>query len=353
MGGIAIGLCDDACYSILNPATIAALDRTVFSGVVELEYLSTKDRNASESFGSVYLPYLFWGLPAPGNIKLGFSFSQQSRLDSESFLTGELDGQTYDKTVSYSGGLNVFNGLLGYRFGKTLLVGANVGFLVGSFEEVRSIDFWGGFEDSDELIQLTHPAALRFSVGVKKSFDGTSAGGFVELPSELDLTWTRKSSRSSELSRDGSLSLPLSFGFGISRNFGGRYLGGMDVYVQPWSSAEWTGPQWVSLRNGFRAGVGVERIPQVDENRSMLLPDRAGYSFRSWPWTDALGNSISEHRVSLGFDIPSRLGFGGINVAVELGIRGTLSGNDISERFLRTTVSAAVGEQWKRARREF
>jgi len=352
MGGTGIALADSLGYSLLNPAAVAAVRRMVFSGTVEMQYLSVTDERSTGAYGSVYVPYLFWGLAAPHGVKLAFSFSQESRLDSRSVSSGLLEGRAFEQSLQYSGGINLLSGVLGYRLSEGVLAGINIGFLVGSFREDRTVDFGAGFEDSRESIRLTHPAEMILRLGILRRSERVATGLFVELPSKLELTWTRTSNLSSELSRRGSLSIPASFGAGAARVFDGRYLVCADLHVQPWSGAEWTGPEWVRLRNGSRVALGIERMGSPREGGPSIPCSRAGYSYRRWSWSDALGNPVSEHTVSLGLDfVPGPGARGRIAVALEFGTRGSLHTNGLSEKFVRLSMSALAGEKWSRVKR--
>jgi hypothetical protein len=76
------------------------------------------------------------------------------------------------------------------------------------------------------------------------------------------------------------------------------------------------------------------------------LAFRLGASYQPYFAKDASGNDIHELMLTMGIGWPMFLNVAQIDLAVQVGRRGSLETNDFSEKLIRVSLSLTGGEKW-------
>lgn len=187
------------------------------------------------------------------------------------------------------------------------------------------------------------------------------------LPAELNaktdvLSQTYKLIGSYETVRDtvenftdqkGNIALPAMIGAGFSMKAGYRFLITADVAIQQWENLKFFGDP-SGLKNSFRASAGF-RYRQGDYLRSLKYGDKITY-YGGARYTQTMlelkNTTLTEYAVSLGVGLPLpgeqgfRNFFGGMNIGLELGQRGTTSNGLIRESFGRISIGFLINDKW-------
>ncbi len=100
------------------------------------------------------------------------------------------------------------------------------------------------------------------------------------------------------------------------------------------------------MRNSFEVAAGGQYIPDATSVDSYLsrVAYRLGFNYRDTPF--AIGEQqISEIGIDFGLSLPVS-NLSSINLAVEIGNRGTTEQNLIRENYLRATLGVTFNDRW-------
>lgn len=149
----------------------------------------------------------------------------------------------------------------------------------------------------------------------------------------------------------GSISIPLSFGFGIGIKKGERITLAADFAIQNWSAYSAFG-QTQALRNTMRTSLGFQYIPNPSPNATYFK--RAHYRIGVRYMQTALelkSTPLDEYAGSIGVGFPVGRhyllqSFSMVNIGVEVGQRGTLTNGLIKENFIKASVGFTINDRW-------
>ena len=151
----------------------------------------------------------------------------------------------------------------------------------------------------------------------------------------------------------GSFMLPKEFGFGVSLHKQENWLIGADFKWENWESFKLFDRQ-DSLRNSWRVAIGGEIIPNrysissYFQKVSYRLGIRYGMTYLNLRDTD-----ISEIGISFGLGLPISRSLTTLNLAVEVGRKGTTGNDLIRENYIRFTFSVNIFERWFQKRKYY
>jgi hypothetical protein len=162
-----------------------------------------------------------------------------------------------------------------------------------------------------------------------------------------------------KLSKDtkGSITLPLSVGFGFGFKKGERWLATADVELQNWSSYQ-AFNQTQGLKNSMRISAGAQYTPnpKFENSKNPLegyykhIQYRAGLRYTQTALV-LRNTQLKEYAISLGAGFPVGTNyrfqnFSMVNVGVEVGQRGTTADGLIQENFIRVRLGFTINDRW-------
>lgn len=371
MGGIGIADRNVRYINLLNPAAVTAREQKSFMMDFGLEnrntiYRSGDARSASNTFN---MHHIVASLPVARHsaFKLGVmpyssvAYSFKTLETSDSILS-EVGDITYEQTgkggvykAFLGAGVTLWNRLsLGtdfqYYFGR-IDRSSSAGFSNNlSYRNIRSgwdyhISCFGGKAG----LQYTQPLsnALSAVLGVTYDFSTKLRGNETryamgETASKTDTIIFDKRSMS-------SYSIPSELGVGLSFRYADRWMVGFDYTRQNWKGIDFGGYPGVDFSTGvaqnFRAGFEI--TPNRYDIRYFMrrLTYRAG-AYREVSCLTLGGSPVASTGVTLGVGIPVFRYYNSINLGVEFGQRGTLSGDQIRERYFLFTISFNLHDIW-------
>jgi long-subunit fatty acid transport protein len=336
-------------FTFRNPAALSAFDRTGISIGALLQTRTPEDELAESRQNSVEVPFLQLAFPLVGGLVLGGGYYRYLDFDGFVDTSTTFGGDTLPVRLETDGGISVLSPQLAMRFSRLLRVGAGLDFYTGSRERRRRIEF-----DPDVAV----PTADSTEHGFRSL--GVSAGVHVEPVPGLLLggAWRSGTSLEGELDVDDDeddggaprpeieVKLPPSWSVGASYRFGPRMTVAAEAEFASWSDFAVEGVRDPEGEDTSAFGAGVEvMLPR----RILLLPEdatlRAGARTRTLPRRFG-GAEVRERAVSVGFGHVVGIGASALDLALEVGRRGSVSDNGIAEGFLRLGVSLAGFEQW-------
>ena len=130
-----------------------------------------------------------------------------------------------------------------------------------------------------------------------------------------------------------------------------RWLVGLDLKWEAWDAFEKFGSVDSSLVSSLRIGAGIQFAP--DANSYGKFWKRAQYRFGGYYNTGhiKIGNQrISEFAFTAGLGLPLRR-ISSLNIALEVGQRGSVNNNLIRETFLEATFGITLNDKWFQQRK--
>lgn len=370
MGGINQAIYNPLFVNTANPASYTAFDSLSFvfdvSLHARLNELSTTSASQSSDYAS--LGNLLFGFPVTGWWKASFGLMPYSATGYK--MTDYHTDSIFDNYTNIyegSGGTNQF--YLGSSFDLTrnLSIGVNASYMFGTMKHNTATRFPDSlYRFNSKTINSTRLHDFMLTYGImyhkqlKKGYHYTIGGSFIaktNLAATADrfsYTYTT-SSINVELTRDtielteGSdenITMPMGIGAGFSFGKGNSWLIGSDFKFTQWENFNFSASP-VPLSNNMQFAVGGFYNPTSSTVSGYLrrLTYRAGLRY-SDGYLQLRGQRIDEFGISFGVGLPLPRTSSTINLAVEVGSRGTKEQNLINENYVRFTLGLSIFERW-------
>ena len=374
MGGTGLALRSNEHLNDLNPASYTSMDSSSFFFETGLkgfyQDLSTLDNNATFSdinfeFFAIGFPVSRWGAATIGirpSSGTGYNFANISEDDKFGSISQEAYG-TGSITRAYAG--------LSVKPLKFLSVGMHFSYLFGNLTSINSIDYldhpsalsWGRRQNIhvndvffDLGLQATIPIRERNSITLGATFSPKTAlkgyteelvarGTKVEIEGELfvDSDTILYNKRDFD---DDALKLPMSYGFGVAYNIEDKLTVTADVLTNGWDDITFP-DEFSKTTTRTRYALGVEYIPNNRNPKSYV--SRVRYRFGGHLLNDYLvinNYQLKDFGISFGAGFPLKRSKTSLNVAFELGQRGTTDYGLVKERYFNVYLNITLHELW-------
>jgi hypothetical protein len=277
----------------------------------------------------------------------------------------EYVGNIYTKYFGAGTVSNAYVGLAVEPF-KNLSIGANLNYLFGKLNRNAEVyfldaaDFYGIQQYSDfRLRDFGLDFGVQFTLPLKEDQHLVFAAVLENKPEYTALfsDITQKNLQSGNgLDQDtlhyaseekSSIEFPLSFGGGISYVKDNKLEINMDYYHQSWSEAKFFGTKSKFLTDLNKFAVGAEWIPNKFSIRSYLarISYRAGIRYEETYLTFD-EQQINDFGISFGVGLPIYRSNSTINVAAEIGKKGTKKNGLVLENYARLNFSMSLYDLW-------
>ncbi|MDR2910216.1 MAG: hypothetical protein LBV47_02465 [Bacteroidales bacterium] len=145
----------------------------------------------------------------------------------------------------------------------------------------------------------------------------------------------------------GSIRFPFTYGIGVSYVKTDVLELNLDYYHQSWSEATFFGSINPVLTDLNKFAVGAEWIPNKNSIRSysQRIAYRAGFKYEE-SYLKLNGRQINDFGISFGIGLPISRSYSTINVAAEIGKRGTRNADLISERYVKLNLNVNLHDIW-------
>ena len=370
MGGITQGIYNPYFVNTANPASYTAFDTLSFvfdAGLhARLTNLSTTLESQSADYAS--LGNLLFGFPVTGWWKASFGLLPYSATGYK--MTDYQVDTIFDKYSNIyegSGGINQFYVGSSFDLTKNLSVGINVAYLFGTMNHKTATEFPDTlFRYNSKTVNSTRVHDFIFNYGAmfhKQRSNGFqyTVGASLFAQTNIKTTSDRfsytytKSSIGVEALRDtilyhkGSddkITIPLGVGAGFSFGKTDKMLIGGDFAYKQWEKFIYSAsPE--ALVNNTQFAIGGYFNPSSSTVSSYFnrISYRAGLKYSNG-FLELRNQRIGEFGISFGVGLPLPRTSSTINLAVELGSRGTKKENLIQENFVKFTLGVSIFERW-------
>jgi hypothetical protein len=364
MGGVGIALSSSSALNNLNPASYGALDSMsfVYELGVNAHFINMKSARAKSSSSDMNFDYFrmafpvtkWWRMSMGVNPYSNVGFYMKMNKDVTSSVTNEF---LYNQESIFEGKGGVNKAYFSQSFipVKGLYLGLNFSYVFGQITRTNTIDFL----DSNGLSLPSYRNSLQKEITTVK--DITFDFGFqykTRLNDDYAISvggiFAPKKSFSTDLDRTiGGVRDTLTYNMDIPTKFGG----GLGLYIKDNITIgfDYTNEQWSDVKsnegeifkNNETYALGFEIIP----NRRSLKSYFGLVSYRfGVHYTDSyikIGNeSIKDYGVTFGFGFPLRRSSTYINLAFDLGRRGSVSNTLIEEDYAKLSLSFSMFSKW-------
>lgn len=150
----------------------------------------------------------------------------------------------------------------------------------------------------------------------------------------------------------GTVTFPMTFGFGMGFKKGDRWLVAGDFAMQNWSSFQaFNSTQ--GLKNSMRVSLGAQYVPNSKAGLKQYFR-RVNYRVGGHYSQSAIelkSSQIAEYGLSVGLGFPVGRNyllqnFSMVNIGVEIGERGTTNNGLIKEQYFKTTIGFTINDRW-------
>lgn len=371
MGGLSVTLRDPNLINSQNAASYTDFDTLsfVFDGGITEKISTWESLNASERSEYSSLGYLHLGLPITSRIKTSFGLKPYSNV-GYSIHYNEQPGNlgTMTHILEGDGGLNDFYVGMGFELAKGLSLGVNASYTWGNIDLRRyttfpdSAYFWDTrASNKREVSDIKFDYGLQYEQPLKNQWrliTGLTYSNATDLNAKQKSLTTmiiRSDDGSEQVldtvkynsGQEGSITLPSSYGAGIMFEKMNRYRFGVDYRLQQWDEFESFGTSSDSLQNSSYIAFGAEIWPKHNTLSSYLkkIKYRFGAHYSN-TYLQVQNNQLTELGISFGVGLPIKNSGSSINLAVEIGKRGTTDNNLLKENYYKFTLGLAIFERW-------
>lgn len=359
MGGTGIGVRNNSQINMLNPASYAAVDTLTFLLDIGVSLHNTNfaegnvKMNARNSTFD-YLAMQFRLMPRLGmtiglmpfsNIGYNFSNNQVIRDDE--------DGQiTTTNRYHGDGGLRQATVGIGWEPFKGLSVGANMGYLYGEIYHY----VYNQYSDASintytrqylaDITTYNVDFGLQYQAAFGKN--KLTLGATYRLGHTIDDdAYIIDITTSSDTISRSCMSIPASYGAGISYTFDDRLTFAADYSIQQYGSTEFFGYKGADYH---RASLGFEYVPEhLTRKLFRRARYRAGLHYATSHYYIGKHRGPSEYGVSVGIGLPIMNGWNAksiINISGQaVHVRPNAPGM-ITENYLRLNIGLSFNEAW-------
>lgn len=350
MGGLCIATSNPMIISRINPAGLYRLQNTRIS----VQYFFERNRYAETDAKALSqysnLDGFTFGVPLGGGLFISAALQPITRMDFNLALDAELMGYPYTKSVQGSGGLNAFALSVAFAPMRTLSFGLSAQYYFGKIEEKWIVAYDGiDFIPSGEQF-ITQNSGMGFAAGfvfwpIRQLSLGAMISPQIQLKTKTDIVHAYSNTPET---REGSIDFPMSWGFGFNYHFGQIGLIGIQYTERDWTRMTYEQDPFEGLckTTHFAVGSEIQFSRNPTDPLFKRLAYRIGGSYQPYFSKDANGKSIREMMLTFGIGWPMFMNVAQIDLAVQVGKRGSISSNDFSEKLIRVSLSLTGGERW-------
>jgi long-subunit fatty acid transport protein len=341
-------------FSFRNPAALAVFDRSGISLGGVLQTRKPEDANGDSRQNDGEVPFVQLAFPVTRGFVLGGGYYRY--LDFDGFVDTEtvFRGDRRPTRLRTDGGVSVLSPQLAYRVNRFVRLGAGVDFYTGSRERQRTVEI-------DSVIGVATTDSLGYSFGgtgftvgaqiapTRRLILGVAYRSSVTLDGDLEFGpgFDRENADSDTISiHDIDVELPATLIGAASYRIGRGLVVAGEVESSAWGDFAIGRRHPPDYRDAMGGGVGVEYAFQ---HRIWQLPEgtllRLGARTRDLPQQFG-GNAVRERAASFGMGQVVGIGATSLDLALELGKRGSLEENGLEETFVRFGVSLSAFEKW-------
>jgi long-subunit fatty acid transport protein len=363
MNGTGAAVAHPFNINYINPATYSFDTVTVFEFGARGEYSKIESEQTSNTYNSASFAYLSLAFPViKDRMSLAFGLLPYSSVGYDISVTENVTN-VGDVTYKYqgSGGFNKFFIGTGIRINRNFSAGINASYLFGTIQNKKSIEFEQRTNFfNTRYINSVSANDFYFNYGIHYKSDlkneyrimagitGALSADVKAINNQYYFNYIIsdfggeiiKDSVIAETRRDGNIRLPQNLRAGLVIAKGTKWMAGADFTYQNWSefrNFELTD----SLDNSYSIHAG-------GEYRTEKLIYRAGGRFNR-TYLNLRNTELNDYSITLGIGLIkmfSKRPPSTINLAVELGQKGTTENKLVKENYIRVHLGITLADIW-------
>ncbi|GAB3924246.1 hypothetical protein [Mucilaginibacter myungsuensis] len=384
MGGIGVGTNNINGYNTvnpLNPASYSAIRLTVIdAGLYANLTTLSKTGSADQKNSNFRLNHVVLGVPVTKTSALSFGLMPYSELGYRYTQTlprgygsgSPADTNRIDNIYSGQGGLSKAHIGYGLKMFKHLAIGANVSYIFGDLKQYSSTELpelFGAFntrqENSKSIGGVNYGYGLQYTIDLADDrrlilgYSGSAATKLNNNSSYVVSHYVKDYTNDAENSAldttvnnqmmNGKIQLPSINRFGLSYQADGKFLLGADYHMANWSKFTVDGvSQGLNNTTGFNVGGQITPNSNSIRNYWALVDYRFGFHSEK-TYATVNGQTINQYGATLGFGLPiprNGSAYYKVNIAADLGRRGTLANALVRETYLNLHLSFTLNDRW-------
>ncbi|MDP4204976.1 MAG: hypothetical protein Q8859_03160 [Bacteroidota bacterium] len=376
MGGVSYGSRDKVQVNFANPASYSAIDSLsfIFEAGINGKFTNMKDNLGSQNNHNINLSY--FSLSFPISHRWGAAIGLCPYADKGYELQESLSSNVLDTIQNrYLGTGTLSKFFIGNSFyiTKNLSVGVNINYIFGNLSHLTYNNFSSGTSSEEafsvETSDNTRYRNFSFEYGLQYKIElnkkkSLTLGAVYQAPFTFAAEYFQQkyrillgtSSADTVFSvvniPNGRVKVPGSIGVGFMYEVKDKLSVGADFKTQNWEKATFLGskdPNLTTLRSG---NVGLEYIPNKFSLKSYLahVSYRIGARY-SETYVTVNDHQIKEYGLTMGLGLPlvnatKSMHNSLMNIALEIGKRGTTSYGLLQENYAKICVSFSLYENW-------
>lgn len=376
MGGLSMGIRKPGLYdniNLANPASYSTLQLTTFDvgASLDIRQLSKAGITGQRQVNST-LSHINFGIPVNRFSALSFGLVPYSDLGYQFVNSGLVDTTKVNYIYGGEGGVSKAYLGYGFRINKNLSLGFNFAYLFGSLKQTRAFEFVNGYSTAfNSRTQYNNSVGgMSYDLGLQYSADISSKTKFIlgytgnsghSLNSKNNTVTTRyrKDVLGDELAAADStffaegakskITMPLTHTAGFAFEKSNEWLFGADFSYSKWSDYR-EGAINPGLRDSYGLAVGGQFTPDMNSINSYfkVIDYRLGFKYDK-TFVKIGNEDINQYGLTFGFGFPlprNRSSFYKINLAAELGQRGTDKNNLVRDRYFNIHLGFTLNDKW-------
>ena len=344
----------------LNPATVTKLNSTLIATNFYYGFLKSSNGIVENKISNGNILGVNIGIPFD-QIRgwvMTIGFNPVSMVNYKVNLNGTVDEEDYTQTYSGEGGLSRINLGMTYNLFRKISIGLEYNY---AFGEIKNQNFVN-FNNSNYINTLINKetdfqksfvkGGIVFEIGrlfnsltIRNLSLGFAYQSGFNLAATRDGIYSTNAGTDTVRLNNGTIDIPPMFSVGISNLFGNRYLVSGDVILQDWSKFREFGSAVQEYQNSFRAGLGLEILPDPTASSFFgTMTYRLG-GFYDKAYYKVSGQDVNTYGGRAGFNIPLSQ-YNSLDFGINYSIRGKEGNGLVKDEYLNFTVSVNFGELW-------
>ncbi|TAJ14266.1 hypothetical protein DMA11_06125 [Marinilabiliaceae bacterium JC017] len=385
MGGTGIALRNPNHLNDINPASLSSMDSLSFflEAGIKGFYQKLESNTTEAEFSDITFDYFTLGFPIAkwGGVALGFRPVSNTGYEFSSITENEGTGAVKNSAFGTGNLTKAYFGL-GFEPIKNLSLGANFSYIFGNLRHLNFLQF----ADPNAYIygnrKQIHVSDIAFDFGAQYTLELNNKNSFTfgatfNPKTALKGDYEDITARGRKLGDKGllfdesdidadtlkydpltftgnSMELPMGYGIGFAYEMKDKLVVTADYSFKNWKDSKFP-DKLTRTTNSSRYAMGIEFIP--NDRSANFYPARIRYRLGGHLLDDYLmipysaGKSteyyqLKDFGISFGLGLPMKRSKTSLNLAFELGQRGTTDNNLIKESYGKFTVNLTLHEYW-------
>ena len=383
MGGISVGTNRINSFNTINtvnPAAYGMINLTTIDVGAQMTFDHLEKTGLpSQSNFDFKLSHINFAIPVSKRSALSFGLMPYSELGynfKQVLPTGFGSGLPADtNAVNYiyngDGGLSKFYVGYGFGIGKHLLLGANASYIFGNLKQTQSTEIPAltgvlnsRVEESNAIRGFNYDYGIQYIIDLSNrkhitfGYSGSANTKLNSQQSYIVSSYSRNSTGEENIPTDSivnrqndplKLQLPQINRFGISYQYDGKFLFGADYTMGQWHYLK-IGSENKGLQDSKTLNVGGQFTPNVNSLSSYFasVDYRLGFIYDQ-TYINVNSTNVKRYAATFGVGLPLRpnnTSFYKINIAAELGKRGTLVNGLVKENYVNIHLAFTLNDKW-------